>query len=154
MKKIYQLQICSIILNSLFIGAMLLIACSVVPMWKNMEGSQFLNWFTKYSSNIGSFMIPLSFINLLFFIVIAILMYKKNIKTKFIWIVATLFFLVSVLLFPIYFSHHNSIFFHHKIEISKIPTALDEWEIFHWIRIFFAITALFLQNKGIISEKN
>jgi len=47
------------LLTGLFVGAMLLIAVSLVPYWRSLPAAAFRAWFVANSFRIGKVMVPL-----------------------------------------------------------------------------------------------
>ena len=134
--KIVQLS--TVILNAAFIAAMLFIAFILVPFWKASEPQIFLNWFSVYSGNIGSFMIPLG-PGVLILAILALVLNKEN---KMLWTLTVILTLINVLYFPLYFLPTNTSFEEQTIAINKVSPELNNWLKYHWQRTFFALGAL------------
>lgn len=127
-----------ILLNSAFIGAMVLIGLVLVPFWQSSEPQVFLDWFSNYSRLIGRIMIPLG-PGVLLLSVITALIIKKNKKM---WWLTSALILVNVLYFPIYYLPTNTAFTEQFIAIEAVPETLSSWALFHWQRVIFATLAL------------
>lgn len=124
--KIIQLLI--IALNSVFIGAMTLIALVLVPFYKTSEPQAFLDWFTTYSNSLDSLMFPFGpgvFI-------LAIVAFFLNKENKILWGLTALLILANILYYPIYFRPTNSSFAEQTIEINNVSNALATWLNYHW----------------------
>jgi len=133
------IQLLTIALNSIFIGAMALIGLVLVPFWKASEPQVFLEWFTTYSKNIGSFMVPFG-PGVLILAVIAFLWNRGN---RILWGLTVLLTLANILYFPIYYMPTNSSFAEQAIPLSDVGEELNTWLCYHWQRLFFALGALF-----------
>lgn len=149
MKQVTKLvQLLTVVLNSAFIGGMVLIAIVIVPFWQSSQSQQFLDWFSTYSGSIGSIMIPLG-PGVLVLAITGFFLSKTNKK---LWGLTIAFTLVNIMYFPIYFLPTNNSFAEQTIEVTKVSAELSTWLNFHWQRMFFAFAALITSILAIIKN--
>lgn len=132
------IQLLTIALNAAFIGAMILIGLVLVPFWQSSDPQVFLNWFSAYSGNIGSLMIPLG----PGVLILAIICFFLNKDKKTLWSLTILFTMGNIIIFPLYFLSANTSFTEQTIELSNVSGELESWLKFHWLRVFLALAAL------------
>ena len=102
------------------------------------EPQKFLDWFTTYSGEIGSIMIPLG-PGVLILAIIALILNKDQ---KLLWILTIILTTANILYFPIYYLPTNSSFAEQTIGIYEVNSELSTWVTFHWQRTLFASGAL------------
>jgi len=132
----------STMFTGLFVGAMLLIAVSLVPYWRSLAPGEFRAWFVAHSGHLGRVMVPLGMLATgaaLAVLVLAVVQ-GRSFGAALVHAAG----LVGVL--AVYYAGNKPI--NDRLFVS--PPAPDDslarlrrrWAVWHWIRVGLGLVAL------------
>lgn len=153
MRKVFHYL--SVLLFSIFIGSQITEGVLLVPYWQSLSSHDFYSYYHQFGPSIGKFYTILTIIAAL--IPVAFSIYYKLINSKALKyaLLSSLFAMMFVSTFYIYFKGANEMFYQSSFSDAELKKELVTWSYWHWGRIiieFFSLYFLILsldrfQNK-------
>ena len=116
-------------------GAVLAEAAVLVPWWRAQPPEAFLAWYAANASRLFRFYGTLETLSAVLVVVAAVL-----VRGRF-FVVAALFTLAVLGMFPLYFQEVNASFEAATIAPGDVPAELARWAAWHWVRTAMALAA-------------
>jgi len=145
----------SIVIFSIFVGSQITEGFLLVPYWKTLSRVEFYVFYAKFGPTIGSYYKTLTIIATLIPLGICIYcFFNKSSALKY-SIVSTIFALLVIALFYVYFKDANQQFYDATFDAIQLKTVLRTWGHLHWLRVLFELLSLFflILTLNILSQK-
>lgn len=140
----------SLAFSSAFMGGCIIVAVVLVPFWQSMEPIQFLKYFEQWASNIGITMLLLEIVAQVF-LLIAIRDFGDRSIARRLWIMSTIAFAFTFLIFFMYFAKINYQMMNSMIDPLLVPAELKLWRLMHGTRTGFAMISLVFSITSMLS---
>lgn len=132
----------SVAFFSIFVGSQITEGVLLVPYWQSLSSTEFYAYYAAFGPEIGQFYTILTIIAAL--IPIGISIYCKSINSKALTFAAisSIFALLFVSSFYIYFKATNELFYQGAFDDVALKNELVTWSYWHWGRIFLELLSL------------
>ncbi|MEP3226527.1 MAG: DUF1772 domain-containing protein [Parasphingorhabdus sp.] len=132
----------------LFAGALLTEGCILVPYWRAMEPSEFLQRHSEMGPSLFRYFAPLTTAAVLLsvFAAIASQFSGPAINGQ---VLAALMSVAALSVFFVYFKTANEKFASQRISEKELPTELAKWSNWHWLRTALVIGAFAISIWGL-----
>jgi len=145
-----------LVIFSIFLGSQITEGFLLVPYWKSLSNSSFYEYYSKFGPIIGRFYTILTIIAVLIPSSINIYCFFKKSRALKYSVISSLFALLIIALFYIYFNDINQQFYNAAFEVNEQKQVLKTWEYIHWIRVLLEILSLvfLIQSFTILTKKS
>lgn len=139
---------------AIFIGSQITEGVLLVPYWQSMKAQEFYNYYQEFGHSIGRFYTILTVAAAL--IPISIAVYARRIKSNAFSpaTVSTLFALLFIGCFYVYFKGTNELFFQEAFTEAELKEELIVWAKWHWSRILLEFISLIFLIMALIKLKS
>lgn len=141
----------TVLVLGLTAGAMLTEAVIIVPFWLSLSPLEFFDWYAKNQSALVNYYSPLEIWSTIFSLITSILLLITKQKGKWSMLLATVFSILVIATFFIFFKEANSAFNTRSIEDAKFLLAITTWGNWQWLRVGFGVAAFFFGLVSIMS---
>jgi len=128
---------------SIFVGSQITEAVILVPYWQSLSASEFYSYYKDFGPAIGRFYSILTIVSALIPIVLSVYYFRAKSSRLTYCLVSTLFAILFVLCFYIYFKGTNELFYQSAFNESDLKNELITWSKWHWGRIVLECLSLF-----------
>lgn len=132
---------------SVFLGSQITEGVLLVPYWKSLSSIKFYEYYTNFGVVINRFYTILTIIAVLIPLYLTLYCYFNNIRALKSAIISSVFALLIIVLFFIYFKGVNQQFFEATFGANKLKSVLKYWEYMHWLRVFVEFISLIFLIK-------
>lgn len=132
-------QVLSLITVSLFSGVLLFIAFVLVRSWRTATPEDFLQWMSAHFFRFPKIMVPLNLLALLTSIAALAMSWSALPSSHLPLVLGIMFLLACTVTYPIYFAGANEAFLSKSVDLSDIPSAIENWSNWHWTRTVLAL---------------
>ncbi|MEM6768522.1 MAG: hypothetical protein AAF655_26520 [Bacteroidota bacterium] len=123
----------SVAIFSIFIGSQITEGVLLLPYWQSLSAADFYSYYSKFGTSIGRFYTVLTITAALTPLIISVYCRKiRNSKALVFALVSSLFALLFVASFYIYFKGANELFFQATLSEDALATELITWGYLHW----------------------
>lgn len=134
-------------------GAMLTEAVILVPYWRSLPASDFLEWFGDNEARLHGFFAPLQISSTVLAVLTAAVFQVRRRTGRHLFGVTALLTVAILVTFFVYFKNANASFVAATIELGDVANELKRWESWQWIRTVmgagaFAVVTLALRRTG------
>lgn len=135
----------AIVIFSIFFGSQISEGVLLVPYWQSLNSSDFYIYYKHFGPLINQFYTFVTISAVVMPIIISIPFYLSK-SSGFIYsLISTLFAILVLACFYIYFKSTNELFFNAALNEGDLKSELIVWSKWHWTRVFFEfISLLFL----------
>lgn len=147
-------QVLTLIVLSLYSGALLFIAVAVVNFWQAAEPSMFLSWMNENFFRFPTIMIPLNMVSLLMLIVALATAWKSSPSSRLPLILGLISLFICTITFPIYFAGANAEFLSQTMDLGDISAKIAIWSNWHWFRTGLAILSIVFVSWALLNQGN
>ncbi|WP_271405536.1 hypothetical protein [Tenacibaculum soleae] len=132
----------AIAIFSVFLGSQITEGLLLVPYWKSLTSTKFYEYYSEFGPIINTFYSILTIIAILIPINLSVYSYIKKLPSLKYSIISSIFSLLILVIFYVYFKDTNQQFFNTSFTVNELKSVLIIWEYLHWLRIFFETIAL------------
>lgn len=132
---------------SVFLGSQITEGVLLVPYWKSLSSIKFYEYYTNFGVIINSFYTILTILAVLIPLCLTFYCYFNNLKALKSAIISSIFALLIIVLFYIYFKGVNQQFFEATFGANKLKSVLKYWGYMHWLRVFVEFISLIFLIK-------
>ena len=132
----------SIVIFSIFIGSQITEGILLVPYWQSLSSTDFYAYYNEFGPSIGRFYTVLTIIAALIPIALAIYCRRINANSYKLALISSLFAVLFVSSFYIYFKGTNELFFQASFTGPELKNELIIWSYWHWGRIIIEFISL------------
>ena len=118
-----------------FLGSQITEGVILVPYWQSLSASEFYAFYQDFGPPIGRFYTILTIIAALIPVVITIYCFLKKSKAFRYSVISTIFAVLFVACFYIYFKGANELFYQSALSEVALKMELIRWNKWHWGRI-------------------
>ena len=130
---------------AVFLGSQITEGVILVPYWQSLSAATFHAFYQDFGPSIGRFYTFLTIIAALIPIVITIYCFLKKAKALPYALVSTIFSVLFVACFYMYFKGANELFYQSILSEEALKTELIRWNKWHWGRVGLeSLSLLFL----------
>ena len=127
---------------SIFLGSQITEGCLLVPYWKTLSSAEFYEYYATFGPAIGKFYKMLTIIAALIPVIFSIYCFIKKSPALKYSIVSSLFAILFIALFYVYFKDTNQQFYQASLSSDQLKAVLITWGNWHWLRVFFESLSL------------
>ena len=127
-----------------FAGGGLVAQTVVVPHWRSMDPSAFLDHFGTYGPALGATLFPFEVISTLALAVTTFLAVRNRSVARGWWAAATACMVGTLVLLPIYFAGANVAMLSEDFSVENVPGELAAWNAWNWARTGLGLVAAVL----------
>lgn len=127
-----------------FAGGGLVAQTVVVPHWRSMDPSAFLDHFGTYGPALGATLFPFEVISTLGLVVTTFLAVRNLSVGRAWWAAATACMVGTLVLLPIYFAGANVAMLSEDFSVENVPGELAAWNAWNWARTGLGLAAAVL----------
>jgi len=132
----------SVAIFSIFVGSQITEGALLVPYWQSLSADEFYTYYQKFGPSIISFYSILTIVAALIPIGYSVYFYRKK-SSNLRWaLLSTLFAVLFLLCFYIYFKGANELFFQSTLDEESLKNELVIWSKWHWGRVVLEILSL------------
>lgn len=140
---------------SIFLGSQITEGALLVPYWKSLTALDFYTYYADFGPKIGRFYTLLTIAAVLIPLGVSVYCFAKKSKALVYALTATIFALLIILLFYVYFKGVNQQFYQAAFTNDELHNVLLKWEFCHWARVvieFLSLTFLSLTFSKLLKE--
>lgn len=137
----FNLYTVTAIALSVFAGGCLVVLLGFVPMWKQLQPAEFLQWFSENGKTIGVIMLPLEMIPFTLSVRSYLKLRKTQGSSRTMLLLANICNMIILAMFFMYFLPVNASFLDGSMPFEKVSEALNNWQYFHLNRTILSILA-------------
>ena len=140
---------------AIFLGSQITEGFLLVPYWRSLPKTEFYNYYAAFGPTISTFYSLLTIVAVLIPISISIYCYfKKSLALNYA-IVSSIFALLIIVIFYVYFKGVNQQFYEAILNTNQLKSVLQTWEYLHWTRVFLEIVSLIflIKSVAILNQK-
>lgn len=126
----------------IFVGSQITEGALLVPYWKTLSSAEFYAYYAMFGPTIGRFYTVLTITAVLIPVSISIYCFFNQSHALTHALVSSFFTFLCLSLFYVYFKEANQQFYESSFTAMKLKSALETWENWHWLRVFFEILSL------------
>jgi len=126
----------------IFLGSQITEGILLIPYWQSLEASDFYGYYGEFGPSIGRFYTVLTIIAALIPIFFSIYLYKSKSKGLFYSLISTVFALLFVACFYVYFKGVNESFYASDYTSAELNQELIIWNRWHWSRVLLELISL------------
>lgn len=145
-------HVLTLIVLSLYSGALLFIAVAVVNFWQATEPSMFLSWMSENFYRFPTIMIPLNMAALLMLIAALATAWKSLPSSRLPLILGLFSLFICTITFPIYFAGANAEFLSQTIDLGAVSEKIAIWSNWHWFRTGLAILSIVFVSWALLNQ--
>jgi hypothetical protein len=127
---------------ALFIGALLVEAMVLVPMWRSLQPHEFFALHAVHAHRLYAFFAPLTLGATLLAVVAAVAAVATGRPLNGASVAAAVLALVILSTYGLYFRRANASFADASITHEALPAELRRWAAWHWFRTIVGLVAL------------
>lgn len=127
-----------------FAGGGLVAQTVVVPHWRSMDPTAFLDHFGTYGPALGATLFPLEVISTLALAVTTFLAVRNRSIARAWWAAATACMVGTLVLLPVYFAGANVAMLSEDFSVENVPGELAAWNAWNWARTGLGLVAAVL----------
>jgi hypothetical protein len=127
-----------------FAGGALVAQTVVVPQWRSMDPSAFLDQFGTSGPTLGATLFPFEVISALGLAVTTFLAVRNRSAAWAWWAAATACMVGTLVLLPMYFAGANIAMLSDDFSAANVPGELAAWNAWNWARTGLALVAAML----------
>ena len=125
----------------IFAGAMLTEGFVLVPFWRSLAPTGFLDWYAANDRRLLAFFSPLTIVTVLLAAAAAIAAWFAEGAEFGLVAIAALLAAVALATFFLYFERTNKSFATASIEVNEVAAELTRWSTWHWARTAISVAA-------------
>ncbi len=133
-------------------GALLAEGAVLVPFWRSLPAENFLSWYRLHAVLLQKFFGPLEVAAAILTAVAAALSRIRADRRSLILVMATLFAVAVLAVFPIYFQRVNASFAAGTIATDQVAEELRRWSRWHWFRTIMAMAGFVFSLAALIGR--
>lgn len=134
-------------------GAMLTEAAIIVPFWLSISPPEFFDWYAKNQAALVNYYSPLEIWSTILALLTSILMFITKQEGKWSMVASTVFSILVILTFFVFFKDANSAFNARSIANDKLSLAITTWGNWQWFRVGLGLAAFSFGLSSIQSSK-
>lgn len=134
-------------------GALLAEGAILVPFWRSLPSENFLSWYQLHAALLQQFFGPLEVAAAILTAVAAALSRVSADRRNLFPVMATLFAVAVLAVFPIYFQRVNTSFAAGTIAADRVAEELRRWSSWHWFRTVMAMAAFVFSLAALIGRR-
>ena len=139
--EVFQLFSCLAL--GLLVGSLLTEAMILVPYWRTMDPGEFLNLHGTLGPKLFRYFAPLTISATVLPVLAALLPFVIGVTADWLSIVPAALVIVMLIIYFVYFEKANDSFKTGSVGVDGLPTELQKWAKWHWIRVVFGLVAFF-----------
>ncbi len=139
--KLY-LEYLAVTIFAIFIGSQVTEGALLVPFWQSLSSSEFYEYYNQFGPGIGRFYTVLTMLAAVIPLVYSIYYKKKNASSFKFAVISTIFAILFVSSFCLYFKGTNELFYQGAFSKEALKKELVTWSYWHWSRILIEIISL------------
>jgi hypothetical protein len=143
------LQMVSMGVVGLFVGALLAEGVLLVPYWRTLPPAQFFSLHKEFGPRLYKFYAPLTIVATLLTVVAAVSCVSNAQPGRWATLVAALLTLSMVGIYFLYFKQANATFAAASINSNELELELSRWATYHWLRVIIGIIAFAISLLGV-----
>lgn len=140
----------SIVIFAIFIGSQITEGVLLVPYWQSLSTTDFYSYYNQYGRSIARFYSVLTISAALIPIAVSIYCKLTNSSGLRFALCSTLFALLFVSSFYLYFKDANDLFYQAALSDADLKKELLTWSYWHWGRIVIECISLFFLILSLI----
>ena len=133
-------------------GALLAEGAILVPFWRSLPAERFLSWYRLHAALLQKFFGPLEVAAAILTAVAAALSRISADRRSLFLVMATLFAIAVLAVFPIYFQRVNASFAAGTIATDHVAEELRRWSRWHWFRTIMAMAGFVFSLAALIGR--
>lgn len=137
-----------------FAGGGLVAQTVVVPQWRAMNPSAFLEHFATSGPTLGFTLFPLEVVSALALAATGYRAFRHRRPGRVLWSVATVCMVGTFVLLPVYFAGANGAMLSEGFPVGNVPGELAAWYGWNWVRTGLGLVATVVACLAIPSVAN